>query len=117
MNITWGTPLMLLPQADPLPCAGQTIRWSEYFDRRWSEAKSRLALASMVRGGVYLGGGVPPRLAPLLADGTFLRAFTDKGRLSAFVEALPVRVILRQDTALLGAGRRAAELAGLDVAS
>jgi glucokinase len=69
-----------------------------------------MALATMARGGVYLAGGVPPRVAPLLADGTFLRAFTDKGRMSSFVEALPVRLVLRQDTALLGAARRAAEL-------
>jgi glucokinase len=73
-----------------------------------------MALAVMARGGIYLGGGVAPRLAPRLADGTFLRAFTDKGRLSSFVEPLPVRVILRQDTGLLGAGRRAAELARLE---
>ena len=71
-----------------------------------------MALAAMARGGIYLGGGVPPRIAPLLADGTFLRSFTDKGRLSTFVEPLPVRVILRQDTALLGAGLHAAALAG-----
>lgn len=96
------------------PVAVETVR---LFTAVLGSFAGDMALASMARGGVYLGGGVPPRLAPLLADGTFLRAFTDKGRLSTFVEPLPVRVILRQDTALLGAGRRAAELAGLGVAS
>jgi glucokinase len=96
--------------AGSCPVAVETVR---LFAAVLGSFAGDMALAAMARGGVYLGGGVPPRVAPLLADGTFLRAFTDKGRLSAFVEPLPVRVILRQDTALLGAGRRAAELAGL----
>jgi glucokinase len=71
-----------------------------------------MALVTAARGGVYLGGGVSVRLADKLADGTFLRAFLDKGRHSFFVERVPVRLLLRPDTALWGAGRRAAELAG-----
>ena len=71
-----------------------------------------MALVTAARGGVYLGGGVSVRLSDKLADGTFLRAFLDKGRNSAFVERVPVRLLLRADTALWGAGRRAAELAG-----
>jgi glucokinase len=72
-----------------------------------------LALIGGATGGVYLGGGVSVRLAKKLADGTFLRAFVDKGRLAAFVETLPLQIILRPDTAIWGAARRAAELAGL----
>ena len=71
-----------------------------------------LALVGGARGGVYLGGGVSVRLADKLSDGSFLRAFLDKGRNSSFVERVPVRLLLRADTALWGAGRRAAELAG-----
>jgi glucokinase len=70
-----------------------------------------MALVGGAAGGVYLGGGIPVRLAGKLADGTFLRAFLAKGRLSPFVERVPVQILLRPDTALLGAGRRAAELA------
>lgn len=70
-----------------------------------------LALVGGAAGGVYLGGGVSMRLAKKLADGTFLRAFTGKGRLSQFVEQVSVQVLMRPDTAILGAARRAGELA------
>jgi glucokinase len=70
-----------------------------------------MALVGGAAGGVYLGGGVSVRLAKKLGDGTFMRAFKAKGRLSPFVATLPVQILLRPDTALLGAGRRAAELA------
>ena len=62
-----------------------------------------LALTLMATGGVYLGGGIPPRILQKLADGTFQRAFRDKGRLSAVVEGIPVRVIVNPEAPLLGA--------------
>lgn len=96
--------------AGTCPVAVATIR---LFAAALGSFAGDMALVAMARGGVFLGGGVPPRIAPLLATGDFLRAFTDKGRLSGFVEPLPVRIILRPDAALLGAGRRAAEIAGL----
>jgi len=70
-----------------------------------------LALVGGARGGVYLGGGVSVRLADKLVDGTFLRAFLAKGRLSPFVEKVPVRILTRPDTAIWGAAQRAGELA------
>ena len=72
-----------------------------------------LALVGGARGGVYLGGGVSVRLAKKLADGTFLRAYMNKGRLSPFVERVPVQILMRPDTAIWGAARRAGELAGI----
>jgi glucokinase len=62
-----------------------------------------LALKVLATGGVYLGGGIPPRLAPLLQDENFLRAFTEKGRMSGLMERIPVHVILEPRAALLGA--------------
>ena len=67
------------------------------------------ALKLMARGGVSLGGGIAPQILPKLHDGTFMRAFTDKGRSSSLLERIPVRVILNDRTALLGAARHAAE--------
>lgn len=66
-----------------------------------------VALTIMATGGVYLGGGIAPRILPKLSDGTFMRAFTAKGRFSSLLERIPVRVILNDKAALLGAARRA----------
>ena len=69
-----------------------------------------LALKFLARGGVYVGGGIAPTILPKLRDGTFLRAFTDKGRLAPLLSRLPVRVILEEKTALYGAASYAAHL-------
>jgi glucokinase len=53
--------------------------------------------------GVYLGGGIVPKILPRLQRPGFLEAFTDKGRFEAFMEAVPVQVILNEWTALRGA--------------
>ncbi len=62
-----------------------------------------LALKLMATGGVYLGGGIPPRILPKLEEGCFMRAFADKGRFVDLLAGIPVRVILNDRTALLGA--------------
>jgi glucokinase len=75
-----------------------------------------LALKMLAVGGLYLGGGVAPKILKLLSKGGFMQAFLDKGRLSPLLEAIPVRVILDDTCALLGAAAyaeaRAAELSG-----
>ena len=76
-----------------------------------------LALKILSVGGLYIGGGIAPRILEKLKDGTFMRAFTDKGRLSQLLIHMPVRVILESRAALLGAAAyaeaRAAELSGV----
>jgi glucokinase len=67
-----------------------------------------LALTLMATGGVYLGGGIAPKVLPKLADGAFMRSFADKGRFAQVLERIPVRVILNDKAALLGAARHAA---------
>jgi glucokinase len=69
-----------------------------------------LGLKFKAVGGVYVGGGIAPKIIDKLRDGTFIRAFTHKGRLSPVLEAIPVRVILDPKTALYGAARFAALL-------
>ena len=64
-----------------------------------------LALRTLAWSGVYLGGGIAPNVLPKLRDGTFMRAFTDKGRLASLLAAIPVRVILDARAALYGAAR------------
>lgn len=67
-----------------------------------SEA-GNLALKVMATGGVYLGGGIPPKILPKLKDGTFMAAFVNKGRFAEMLAQIPVYVILNEETALFGA--------------
>ncbi|HLI06380.1 MAG TPA: glucokinase [Ktedonobacteraceae bacterium] len=62
-----------------------------------------LALTVLSTGGVYLGGGIPPRILPLLEKGKFMQAFTHKGRFAKLLSRMPVHVILHPEVALLGA--------------
>lgn len=67
-----------------------------------------MALVLKAIGGVYIGGGIAPKILEKLKDGTFIGAFMEKGRMSPLVATIPVRVILNDKTALLGAARVAA---------
>jgi len=68
-----------------------------------------LALKVLATGGIYLGGGIPPRILGALHNGTFMKSFTAKGRFQSLMERIPVRVILHPETALLGASIRGLE--------
>ena len=82
------------------------------FARLYGTEAGNLALKTMSRGGLYLGGGIAPKILPLLRDGVFLDAFLNKGRMRPLLEAMPVRVILNDRAALFGAALRAAQVAG-----
>ena len=73
---------------------------------------SNLALKLMATGGVYVGGGIAPKIIEKLKDGNFMKAFCAAGRMSELMEAIPVQVILNDKTALIGAARLAAAQAG-----
>jgi glucokinase len=62
-----------------------------------------LALTVVATGGVYLAGGIAPRIVERLRSGPFLTAFRDKGRLSELLSRIPVHVIVNPNVALLGA--------------
>ncbi|HEU5379489.1 MAG TPA: glucokinase [Ktedonobacteraceae bacterium] len=68
-----------------------------------------MALKVLATGGVYLGGGIPPRILPFLSEGRFMQAFLRKGRLSDMLTPIPVYVILNPNVALLGAARHGFE--------
>jgi glucokinase len=68
-----------------------------------------LALRALATGGVFLGGGIAPKILAWLRREPFRQAFLDKGRLSPLLAATPVKVILDERAALLGAARIAAE--------
>ncbi|MGD0095039.1 MAG: glucokinase [Terracidiphilus sp.] len=89
----------------------------DMFVSAYGAEAGNLALKLLSVGGVYIGGGIAPRILEKLKDGTFMKAFTDKGRLSQLLINMPVRVILDSRAALLGAAAyaeaRAAELSGI----
>ena len=62
-----------------------------------------LALKTLSRGGVYIGGGIAPRLLPFLEEEAFAAAFRRKGRMADLLVRMPVRVILEPRAALIGA--------------
>ena len=64
-----------------------------------------LALTAMTTGGVYLGGGIPPKILPTLNKSIFMQAFTNKGRFGNLLAKIPVQVILNDEAALLGAAQ------------
>ncbi len=61
------------------------------------------ALLLGARGGVYIGGGIAPKILPLLTAGAFREAFEAKGRMQAFLAPIPIYVILAEFAALKGA--------------
>jgi glucokinase len=69
-----------------------------------------LALATLPRGGVFIAGGIAPKLLPRLHDGGFLEAYSDKGRMRELVRGFPVNVITNVRSGLLGAAAYAARL-------
>ena len=95
------------------PIAQEAMR---LFSAAYGAEAGNLALKVLATGGLYLGGGIAPKVLKTLQSGPFLEAFLDKGRLSPLLEATPVRVILDDTCALLGAAAfaeaRASEITG-----
>ena len=81
------------------------VRTLNIFMEIYGSTAGNLALLLKSTGGLYVGGGIAPKNIERLKDGTFMRAYRDKGRMSSLVESIPVRVILDDKTALYGAAR------------
>jgi glucokinase len=72
-----------------------------------------MALKVLASGGVFLAGGIAPKILPKLAGPLFMQAFVSKGRMQPVLEAIPVRVITNEKTGLLGAACYGAHHAGV----
>ncbi|MFL6195351.1 MAG: glucokinase [Thermoanaerobaculia bacterium] len=89
---------------------GLCSRALEMFVAVYGATAGNLALTGTATGGVYLGGGIAPKILPRLLNGPFLQAFTAKGRFVPYLEKVSVKVILNDRAALLGAASHAARL-------
>ncbi|QSZ41931.1 glucokinase [Sulfurimonas aquatica] len=87
-----------LEDNDPL-CVETLLLFSEIYG---AEA-GNLALKSMSLGGVYIGGGIAPKILPILKHESFLNAFVSKGRFEEMLRSMAIKISLNQETALLGA--------------
>ncbi len=87
-----------LDRADPV-CDETLTR----FVRIYGAAAGNHALTALAVDGVFLGGGIAPKILSRLKDGAFLEAFAAKGRFSDAMRTMPVHVVMAPDVALLGA--------------
>jgi glucokinase len=85
----------------------------DLFVSAYGAEAGNLALKVMATGGLYVGGGIAPKIIARMTVGPFMEAFREKGRLGPLLEGIPVRVIVNDRTALLGAARCAAVRDGL----
>lgn len=95
-----------LARLDPL--AERTL---EIFVSVYGAFAGNMALVTLAHGGVFIAGGIAPKIAPKLTDGTFLRAFNVKGRFQKLLETMPVKVVMNEHVGLYGALAEAARVA------
>ncbi|HEX6480138.1 MAG TPA: glucokinase [Ktedonobacteraceae bacterium] len=97
------TPIIINAALDPdLPCELCAATLNTFVAILGAEA-GNLVLKVLATGGVYIGGGIPPRILPYLDRERFMPSFQHKGRFSKMLSEVPVHVILNPDIALLGA--------------
>lgn len=91
----------------------------EVFASAYGAEAGNMVLKVLATSGLYLGGGIAPKILRTMRDGAFMQAFVDKGRLSELLEHTPVHIILESRAALMGAAAyaeaRAAEISGKSV--
>lgn len=103
-----GDPAAAITEAALAPGASIAHETLRTFGEIYGAEAGNLALKLKATGGVWVGGGIAPKILPKLQDGRFREAFLAKGRFRAFLESVCVRVILDDHTALYGAGSYAA---------
>jgi len=99
-----------LQQKDPV--AVQTL---ELFVDAYGAAAGNLALMSMSTGGVYIAGGIAPRISSLLSQGGFIRAFNKKSKMQDLLQNIPVNIINNPKVGLLGAANYAVHADALSI--
>ncbi len=88
------------------PLCSEALR---LFIRIYGSETGNLALKCLPRGGIYIGGGIAPRIRSALEDGEFMRGYLDKGRMARAIQHIPLRLSLNPEAPLLGAAHMAAQ--------
>jgi len=104
------TPIIInaaLSEQDP---SGICVATLETFVSILGAEAGNMALKVLATGGVYLGGGISPRILSFLESGEFIKAFKDKGRFSDLLASIPVQVILNPKVGLIGAAAHGFDL-------
>jgi glucokinase len=90
------------------------VRALNIFVTAYGSFAGNMALTMLAHGGVYLAGGIAPKIVSKLSDGTFMRAFSDKGRFRSVLESMPVHVVMNDHVGLYGALAEAAQPGRVD---
>lgn len=85
----------------------------DLFVEIYGQFAGNVALTAYARGGVYIAGGIAHKIRAKMIDGSFMRAFNAKGRFSDLMRSIPVHVVLNEKLGVLGATRRARQLAAV----
>jgi glucokinase len=102
-EISEGEPSKVISEAALLKGEPICVKTLNLFVSIFGAVAGNLALTGLARGGIYLGGGISPKILPKVEAGLFMRAFVNKGRFMGLLSRIPVHVILNDRAALLGA--------------
>jgi glucokinase len=97
------TPAIIAAAMDPQESCELCVETVELFACILGAEAGNLALKMLATGGVFIGGGIPPRILPFLEQDYFLENFRDKGRMGKLLVDVPIHVILNHKAALFGA--------------
>jgi glucokinase len=97
------TPIIVNNALDPQRACALSSKTLQLFVSILGAEASNLALKVLATGGIYLGGGIPPRILPSLKQDQFLKSFLRKGRFESLLQKVPVQVILNPNAAIIGA--------------
>ncbi|MGK7910618.1 MAG: glucokinase [Synechococcus sp.] len=92
----------------------RSVQTLDVFADVYGSEAGDLALKLLPSGGLYVAGGIAPKILPFLRSGQFMQAFLDKGRLQSVISSVPVHVVLNPDVGLIGATLRASQIAALE---
>ena len=109
-QIKAGDPAAVIAEAGLKGQADIAKQTLDLFVSIYGAEAGNLALKAMSLNGLYLGGGIAPKLIAKLKDGSFMKAFTNKGRYKRLMSLIPVKVVMNQRMPLLGAAAVAAQL-------